>query len=73
MPFPGYLPFIGEFPVERFREQPFRLKELEALDILDFVLRHRQKMLVKRAQLMTSAFRSLPVSCFSVENCTPTW
>ena len=54
----GYSPFIRKFLVERFREQPFCLRKLKALDISDFVLKHGQNMAVKRAQLMTSAFRS---------------
>jgi len=54
----GYLPFVRKFLVERFRDQPFRLRKLKASDVSDFVLRHGRSMAVKRAQLMTSAFRS---------------
>lgn len=36
----GYLPFVRKFLVERFRDQPFRLRKLKASDVSDFVLRH---------------------------------
>jgi site-specific recombinase XerD len=54
----GYQPFIRKFLVERFREQPFSLRKLKASDISDFVLLHGRSMAVRRAQLMTTAFRS---------------
>ena len=53
-----YLPFVGKFLVERFRGRPFLLKAVNASDISDFVLRHSHSMSVRRAQLMTTAFRS---------------
>lgn len=54
----SYQPFIRKFLVKRFRERPFSLRELKASDISGFVLRHGHSMSVRRAQLMTTAFRS---------------
>lgn len=54
----GYLPFVHKFLLKRFRGRPFLLKAVKASDISDFVLRHSHGMAVKRAQLMTTAFRS---------------
>lgn len=54
----GYQPFVRTFLVERFRERPFSLRRLKPSDISDFVLRHGRTMGVKRAQLVTTAFRS---------------
>lgn len=54
----NYRPFIRKFLVERFREGPFLLREVQPSDISNFVLRHAHAMAVKRAQLMTAAFRS---------------
>ena len=54
----SYQPFIRKFLLERFREQLFSLRKLKPSDISDFVLRHGQCMSVRRAQLMTTAFRS---------------
>jgi len=54
----NYQPFVRKFLVERFREGPFRLREIKPSDISDFVLRHAHSMAVGRAQLMTTAFRS---------------
>ena len=54
----NYQPFVRKFLVERFRERPFSLRELKPSDISDFVLRHCRSMSVRRAQLMTTAFRS---------------
>ena len=53
-----YQSFVRAFLVERFREGPFLLREVKPSDISNFVLRHAHAMAVKRAQLMTSAFRS---------------
>ena len=53
-----YLYFVRKFLITRFREGPFLLKAMKASDISDFVLRHGQSMGVRRAQLMTTAFRS---------------
>ena len=53
-----YQDFVRKFLLERFREGPFRLGEIKRSDISDFVLRHAHSMAVKRAQLMTTAFRS---------------
>jgi site-specific recombinase XerD len=53
-----YQAFVRQFLLERFREGPFRLGEIKPSDISDFVLRHAHSMAVKRAQLMTTAFRS---------------
>jgi hypothetical protein len=49
---------VRTFLVERFRERPFSLRRLKPSDISDFVLRHGRTMGVKRAQLVTTAFRS---------------
>jgi site-specific recombinase XerD len=53
-----YQSFVRAFLVERFREGPFLLREVKPSDISNFVLRHAHAMAVKRAQLMTTAFRS---------------
>jgi len=53
-----YQSFVRRFLVERFREGPFLLREVKPSDISNFVLRHGHTMAVKRAQLMTTAFRS---------------
>jgi site-specific recombinase XerD len=53
-----YQDFVRKFLLERFQEGPFRLREVKPSDISDFVLRHAHSMAVKRAQLMTTAFRS---------------
>jgi site-specific recombinase XerD len=53
-----YQSFVRRFLVERFREGPFLLREVKPSDISSFVLRHGPTMAVKRAQLMTTAFRS---------------
>jgi site-specific recombinase XerD len=54
----NYQPVIRKFLVELFGDGPFLLRELKPSDIPGFVLRHFQKMSPKRAQLMTTAFRS---------------
>ena len=54
----GYQGFVRQFLVCRFQERPFCLKAVKASDISDFVLRHSPNMAVRRAQLMTTAFRS---------------
>ena len=53
-----YQSFVRKFLGERFRGQPLLLKALKASDISDFVLRHTPSMNVRRAQVMTTAFRS---------------
>jgi site-specific recombinase XerD len=53
-----YQSFVRKFLGERFRGQPLLLKAVKASDISDFVLRHTPSMNVKRAQVMTTAFRS---------------
>ena len=53
-----YQSFVRKFLGERFRGQPLLLKAVKACDISDFVLRHTPRMNVKRAQVMTTAFRS---------------
>jgi len=53
-----YQSFVRKFLGERFRSQPLLLKAVKAFDISDFVLRHTPSMNVKRAQVMTTAFRS---------------
>lgn len=54
----NYLPYARKFLVERFPESPLRIAEVRSADISAFVLRHTQKMGCRRAQLMTTAFRS---------------
>src|SRR5579864_3178875 len=53
-----YQSFVRKFLGERFRGQPLLLKAVKASDISDFMLRHTPSMNVKRAQVMTTAFRS---------------
>lgn len=53
-----YQSFVRKFLVCRFQEKRFRLKAVKASDISDFVLRQGHNMAVRRAQLMTTAFRS---------------
>ena len=54
----NYVPFARKFLVERFGEGPFPVREVQSSDISAFVLRHAQTMGLRRAQLMTTAFRS---------------
>jgi len=54
----NYLPFARKFLVDRFGEGPFAVGEVRSSDISAFVLRHAQSMSCRRAQLMTTAFRS---------------
>jgi site-specific recombinase XerD len=54
----NYQPFIRTFLLDRFREGPFLLGQINASDVSNFVLRHGLSMSVGRAQLMTTAFRS---------------
>jgi site-specific recombinase XerD len=53
-----YQSYAREFLMERFPRSPLVLKEVKARDIFDFVLRHCRSLSIKRAQLMTTAFRS---------------
>jgi site-specific recombinase XerC len=53
-----YQSYARKVLVERFRKKPLVFEELKASDISDFVLRHCRSLSVKRAQLMTTAFRS---------------
>jgi site-specific recombinase XerD len=53
-----YQSFVRKFLMERFRRRPLLLKAVKASDISDFVLCHAPGMRVKRAQVMTTAFRS---------------
>ena len=53
-----YQSFVRKFLLERFRGRPLLLKAVKASDISNFVLRHTCGMDVRRAQLMTTAFRS---------------
>src|SRR4030095_4502042 len=50
--------YARKFLVKRFGKERLALKEIKASDISDFVLRHCPGLSVKRAQLMTTAFRS---------------
>ena len=54
----NYLPFIRKVLTDRFGDGPFLFRKLSASDISGFILRHAHTMNSKRAQLMTSAFRS---------------
>lgn len=54
----NYLPFVRKFLVERFGEGPLPLGEVRSTDISGFVLSHARTMSCRRAQLMTTAFRS---------------
>ncbi len=54
----NYQALVRKFLLERFRKGPLRLREVKPSDISDFVLRHSPSMAVRRAQLMTTAFRS---------------
>ena len=54
----NYLPFVRKFLVERFGRGPLPLGEVRSTDISSFVLSHARTMSCRRAQLMTTAFRS---------------
>ena len=54
----NYVPFARKFLVERFHKRAILLSRLQAADISAFVLRHVHTMGCRRAQLMTTAFRS---------------
>jgi integrase/recombinase XerD len=54
----NYVPFARRFLVERFQQGPVLIRDLKASDISSFVLRHAPTMGCRRAQLMTTAFRS---------------
>ncbi len=53
-----YQSFVRKFLLERFRGQRLLLKAVKASDISHFILRHTASMRGKRAQVMTTAFRS---------------
>jgi len=53
-----YQSFIRKFLLQRFQRRPLLLKAVKASNISDFVLRHTRSMGARRAQLMTTAFRS---------------
>ncbi len=53
-----YQSFVRKFLLERFRGRPLHLKAVKASDVSDFVLRYTRGLVVRRAQLMTTAFRS---------------
>jgi site-specific recombinase XerD len=53
----NYLPVIRCFLTERFGSDAAVLREIEAPDAIQFVLRHARTMSCRRAQLMTSALR----------------
>lgn len=54
----NYQSLVRKFLVEHFREGPFLFRKMKPSDISDFVLRHGPSMSARRAQLMTTAFRS---------------
>ena len=53
-----YQSYAQRFLIERCRGKPLVLKTLKASDISNFVLRHCRNISIKRAQVMTTAFRS---------------
>jgi integrase len=53
-----YQSYARMFLVERFRRSSLVLRAIKASDISHFVLRHCRNLSIKRAQLMTTAFRS---------------
>jgi len=53
-----YQSFVRKFLLERFHGCRLLLKALKASDISDFILRNTPRMGVRRAQVMTTAFRS---------------
>jgi integrase/recombinase XerD len=53
-----YQSLVRKFLLERFRGQPLLLKAVKASDVSHFILRHTTSMRGKRAQVMTTAFRS---------------
>ena len=53
-----YQSFVSKFLLQRFRGRPLHLKAVKASDVSDFVLRYTRSRVFKRAQLMTTAFRS---------------
>ena len=53
-----YQSFVRKFLLKRFGGRPLLLKAMKASDISDFILRHTPSMGARRAQTMTSAFRS---------------
>jgi site-specific recombinase XerD len=53
-----YQSFIRKFLLQRFQKRPLLLKAVRASNISDFVLQHTRSMGTRRAQLMTTAFRS---------------
>ncbi|MFC1707515.1 tyrosine-type recombinase/integrase [Planctomycetota bacterium] len=55
----GYRPFVRSFLVERFGDEPLRLRELVPADVSRFLLRHAQSLTPASARLMTTALRSL--------------
>ena len=52
----NYLPCIRKFLMER--EKPLVLREVRSSDVSNFLLRHAPTMSPRRAQLVTTAFRS---------------
>lgn len=54
----NYVPLARKFLVERFQNQEILLERLPAADISTFVLRHTHTLGCRRAQRMTTAFRS---------------
>jgi site-specific recombinase XerD len=54
----NYVPFVRKFLAACFRHRPLHFQELRSADISAFVLRTAHTMSFKRAQTMTTAFRS---------------
>jgi len=54
----NYVPYAHKFLAERFQKREIMLRDLQGADISAFVLRHAHLMGCRRAQLMTTAFRS---------------
>ena len=54
----NYCPFVSRFLVERFGDEPLRLRELEPSIVSNFILRHASSQSLGRAKLMVAALRS---------------
>lgn len=54
----NYGSFVRKFLGERFRKGPLHFREVKPSDISSFILRHGPTMSPRRAQVMTTAFRS---------------
>lgn len=55
----GYRPFVHRFLLERFGEERVALRELQPSDVSSFIAKQADSLSPRRAQLMTTALRSL--------------